>query len=120
MLHYENLKLYLRLGLRLTKIHRGITFAEEDFMKKYIDLNTELRTKGTTDFEQDFFKLMNNSVFGKTMENVRNRVNVKLVTNKLSLNKLVKKPNFKSANIFHENLVAIHMEKTTVKLNKPI
>ena len=120
VLHYENLKLYLRLGLRLTKIHRGITFAEEDFMKKYIDLNTELRTKGTADFEKDFFKLMNNSVFGKTMENVRNRVNVKLVTNELSLNKLVKKPNFKSANIFHENLVPIHMEKTTVKLNKPI
>ncbi len=71
VLHYENLKLYLRLGLRLTKIHRGITFAEEDFMKKYIDLNTELRTKGTTDFEKDFFKLMNNSVFGKMMENVR-------------------------------------------------
>ena len=120
VLHYENLKLYLRLGLRLTKIYRGITFAEEDFMKKYIDLNTEPRTKGTTDFEKDFFKLMNNSVFGKTMENVRNRVNVKLVTNELSLNKLVKKPNFKSANIFHENLVTIHMEKTTMKLNKPI
>ena len=119
VLHKTNLELYIRLGLKLTKIHRGVKFAEEDFMKKYIDLNTELRT-GTTDFEKDFFKLMNNSVFGKTMENVRNRINVKLVTNELSLNKLVTKPNFKSANIFHENLVAIHMEKTTVKLNKPI
>ena len=96
VLHYENLKLYLRLGLRLTKIHRGITFAEEDFMKKYIDLNTELRTKGTTDFEKDFFKLMNNSVFGKTMENVRNRINVKLVINEKACNKLAKKSNFKS------------------------
>ncbi len=120
VLHKTNLELYIRLGLKLTKIHRGVKFAEEDFMKKYIDLNTELRTKGTTDFKKDFFKLMNNSVFGKTMENVRNRINVKLVTNELSLNKLVKKPNFKSANIFHENLVTIHMEKTTVKLNKPI
>ena len=94
VLHYENLKLYLRLGLRLTKIHRGITFAEEDFMKKYIDLNTELRMKGTTDFEKDFFKLMNNSVFGKMMENVRNRINVKLVINERACNKLAKKSNF--------------------------
>ena len=112
--------MYLRLGLRLTKIHQGITFAEEDFMKKYIDLNTELRMKGTTDFEKDFFKLMNNSVFGKTMENVRNRINVKLVINEKACNKLAKRSNFKSVNIFHENLIAVHMEKTTVRLNKPI
>ena len=120
VLHHENLKLYLRLGIKLTKIHRGITFVETDFMKPYIDLNTDMRSKGTTDFEKDFYKLMNNSVFGKTMENVRNRVNVKLVTNEKALNKLVKKSNFRSVNIFHENLIAVHMEKTTVKLNKPI
>ncbi len=113
VLHYENLKLYLRLGLRLTKIHRGITFMEEDF-------NTKMREKAMTDFEKDFYKLMNNSVFGKTMENVRNRINVKLVINEKACNKLVKKSNFKSANIFHENLIAVYMEKTTVKFNKPI
>ncbi len=88
-------------------------------MKSYIDLNT-IRTKGTTDFENDFYKLMNNSVFGKTMENVRNRVNVKLVTNDKALNKLVKKSNYKKVNTFHEKLVAVHMEKTTIKLYKPI
>ncbi len=120
VLHHEDLKLYLRLGLRLTKIHRGITFIGTDFMKPYIDLNTKMRTKGTTDFEKDFYKLMNNSVFGKTMENVRNRVNVKLVTNEKALGKLAKKVNFKSANIFNENLIVVHMEKTTVKLDKPI
>ena len=120
VLHGENLKLYLRLGLKITKIYRGVTFVEEDFMKKYIDKNTYMRSKGTTDFEKDFFKLMNNSVFGKTMENVRNRVNVKLVTNEKACNRLTKKSNFKSVNIFHENLIAVHMEKTTVKLNKPI
>ena len=120
VLHYETLKLYLRLGLKLTKSHRGITFEERDFMKKYIKLNTDMRAKGTTDFEKDFYKLMNNSVFGKTMENVRNRVNVKLVTKEKTLGKLAKKANFKSANIFNENLIAVHMEKTTVKLNKPI
>ena len=120
ILHHENLKMYLRMGLELTKIHRGITFEESRFMKSYIDLNTNMRSKGTTDFEKDFYKLMNNAVFGKTMENVRNRVNVKLVTNEKALNKLVKKSNYKRINEFHENLVAVHMEKTTVKLDKPI
>ena len=120
VLHHETLKLYLSLGLKLKKIHRGITFKEDDFMRPYIKLNTDMRAKGTTDFEKDFYKLMNNSVFGKTMENVRNRVNVKLVTDEKSVGKLVKKANFKSVNIFDENLIAVHMEKTTVRLNKPI
>ena len=112
VLHHENLKMYLRMGLELTKIRRGITFEESCFMKSYIDLNTNMRTKGTTDFEKVFYKLMNNSVFGKTMENVRNRVNVKLVTNEKALNKLVKKPNYKRVSEFDENLVAVHMERT--------
>ena len=120
VIHHETLKLYLSLGLKLKKIHRGITFKEEDFMRPYIKLNTDMRAKGTTDFEKDFYKLMNNSVFGKTMENVRNRVNVKLVSDEKSLGKLAKKANFKSVNIFDENLIAVHREKTTVRLNKPI
>ena len=111
VLHHESLKMYLEMGLKLTKIHRGITFEESCFMKSYIGLNTKMRAKGTTDFEKDFYKLMNNSVFGKTMKNVRNRVNVKLVTNEKALNKLVKKPNYKRVSEFHENLVAVHMEK---------
>ncbi len=118
-MHHENLKQYLKLGMKITKIHRGVSFEEKDIMKSYISLNTDMRTKGTTDFEKDFYKLMNNAVFGKTMENVRNRVNVKLVTNKGDLNKLVKKSNYKRINEFHENLVAVHMEKTTIKLYKP-
>ena len=120
VLNHESLKLYTRLGLRLTKIYSGIMFQESKFLEPYIQLNTDMRTKAKTDFEKDFYKLMNNSVFGKTMENIRKRVNVKLVTNENALNKLAKKPNYKEVNIFHENLIAVHVEKTTVKLNKPI
>ena len=120
IIHHENLKLYLELGLKVKKIHRGIKFREEPWMRSYIELNTDLRTKGKKDFEKDFFKLMNNSVFGKTMENIRNRVDVKLVNNRGAAEKLSAKPNFEKATIFDENLVAIHMKRTKLKFNKPV
>ena len=108
IVHHENLKLYEELGLKVKKIHRGIKFREEPWMKSYIELNTRLRTEAKNDFEKDFFKLMNNSVFGKTMENIRNRVDVKLVNDRKKAEKLAAKPNFKHCTIFDENLVAIH------------
>ena len=112
ILHYENLKQYLSLGLKLNHIFRGIKFEESQWLKKYIALNTDLRTKATNEFEKDFFKLMNNSVLGKTMENIRNRVDIKLVNNKKQTEKLSAKPNCNHCNIFNEDLVAIHMKKT--------
>ena len=120
MLHYENLKQYLGLGLKLNHIFRGIQFEESQWLKKYIALNTDLRTKATNEFEKDFFKLMNNSVFGKTMENIRNRVDIKLVNNKKQAENLSAKPNFNHCNIFNEDLVAIHMKKTKLVFNKPV
>ena len=120
VLHYENLKQYLKLGLKLTHIHRGIKFKESPWLEKYISLNTKLRTEAKNDFEKDFFKLMNNAVFGKTMENIRNRVDVKLVNNKKRAEKLSAKPNFKHCNIFSEDLVAIHMKKTKLDFDKPV
>ena len=120
VLHYENLKQYLKLGLKLTHIHRGIKFKESPWLEKYISLNTKLRTEAKNEFEKDFFKLMNNAVFGKTMENIRNRVDVKLVNNKKRAEKLSAEPNFKHCNIFSEDLVAIHMKKTKLDFDKPV
>ena len=77
--HYKNLQLYLSQGLRLKKVHRVIEFHEEPWMEPFIRMNTEFRKQAKSDFETDFYKLMNNSVFGKTMENLRNRVDVKIV-----------------------------------------
>ena len=99
--------MYERLGLKITRIHRGIKFEERAWLKKYIDLNTELKTKAKNNFEKDFFKLMNNSVFGKTIENIENRVDIKLVTDKEKARKLAAKPNYDHCTIFDENLIAI-------------
>ena len=81
VLHYGNLHWYLFLEMKLTKIHRALQFKQSDWMKKYIDFNTEKRKSATNDFEKDFFKLMINSVYGKTIENLRKRINVTLVNN---------------------------------------
>ena len=120
VVHYENLKQYLSLGLRLTRIRRGIKFVESEWLKPYIDMNTKLRTKAKNNFEKDFFKPMNNSVFGKTMENIRKRVDVILVNDEVKAKKLAAKPNFNNLNIFCEELVAIHMKKTSLTMNKPV
>ena len=120
VIHYKNLIQCLKAGLKLKKIHRGIKFIESEWMKPYIEMNTNLRTKAKNNFEKDFFKLMNNSVFGKTIENIRNRVNVKLVNTEERLKKLSAKPNYKSCKIFNENLISVHMKKTSLTMNKPV
>jgi len=119
VVHYVALKQYESLGLKVTKVHRGISFYESLWLKPYIDKNTKLRTKASNNFEKDFFKLMNNSVFGKTMENIENRVDVKLECDRDKAIKLAAKPNYDHRTIFDENLVAIHMKKTSLYHNKP-
>ena len=89
-------------------------------MKPYIDFNTILRSKANNDFEKDFFQLMNNAVFGKMMENIRNHRNIKLVSTKEKFLKTVKKPNFKSSVLFGENLMGCEMGKVKVVMNKPV
>ena len=119
VLHYRNLQLYLSLGLKLKKVHRVLQFNQSPWLKKYIDFNTNKRTLSKNDFEKNFFKLMNNSVFGKTMENLRKRVDVRLVTDKEKLLKLSSKPSYVSSKIFNENLVAVHKIKETLTMNRP-
>ena len=104
----------------LKKLHRGIKFYQSPWMESYIRKNTDLRKLSTYSFEKDFFKLMNNSVFGKTIENIRKRQNVKIVDNRKLATKLSSKPNFERVTIFDENLIACHMKKTEVYFNKPI
>ena len=120
VVHYKTLMQCLKLGMKLKKIHRGIKFIEVAFLKSYIDKNTNLRAQAKNNFEKDFFKLMNNLVFGKTMENIRNRVNVKLVNAGEQFKKLASKPNYESRKIFNENLISVHMKKTSLTMNKPV
>ena len=106
--------------MKLKKIHRVIEFNQEAWLKPCIDMNTELRKLAKNDFEKDLFKLMNNSVFGKTMENIRKHRDIKLVTTDRKRSKLVSEQNYHTINLISEDLSIIEMKKTKVKMNKPI
>ena len=120
VVHYRSLRLYLEMGMRLKAVHRGISFKQSPWMAPYIIKNTELRIATKIGFEKNFFKLMNNSVFGKTIENIRKRQSIELVDNRKKALKLSRKPNFDRATIFDKNLIAVHMKKTEVYFNKPV
>ena len=120
VLHYRNLQLYLSLGIKLTKIHRVLKFKQSDWMKGYIDFNTEKRKNAANDFEKDFFKLMINSVYGKTTENLRKRINVRLVNNAKDFLKYTTRATYVTHKIFNKDFAAIHEIKPVLMLNKPI
>ena len=122
VLHYRNLQLYLSLGMHLKKIHRALKFEQSPWMEPYIRMNTELWKKAASGFEKDLYKLMNNSVFGKTMENLRKRVDVKLVRSEEEdkLRRLITSPAFARANIFDSDLAAVQMHKSRLVLNRPV
>ena len=117
VVHIKSLKQALNHGL---KVHRVIEFNQEAWLKPYMETNTELRKLAKTDFEKDLFKLMNNSVFGKTMENIRKHRDIKLVTTDKKRSKLVSEPNYHTINYISEDLSIIEMNKTKVKTNKSI
>ena len=104
----------------LEKVHSVVEFNQEAWLKPYIDTNTELRTKAKNDFEKDFFKLISNSVFGKTMKNVRKLRDIKLVTTNRGRSRLVAEANYYTTKWFSENLLAIKINQTKVKMNKPV
>ena len=120
VVHYRNLKLYLQLGLVVTKIHRVLKFKQSTWLKTYIDFNTHQRSLAASSFTKDFFKLMNNSVFGKTQENLRKRVHVELITDNGILRKRVAKPNFYRSSPITDCLTAIQYTVATLTLNRPI
>ena len=102
-------------------MHRAIPFNQKAWLKRpYIDMNTKLRKEAKNEFGKDFFKLMNNSVFRKTIENVRKHRDIKLVTTDNKRNKLASEPNYYTKKCFSENLTAIEMKKTKLKMNKPV
>ena len=110
----------LNHSLRLPKVRRAIKFNQSAWLKRYIDMNTELRKGANNDFEKNFFKLMNNAVFGKIIENVRKRREIKLIVTEQRRRKLVSEPNYKSCTPFSDHLLAIEMRKTYIYMDKPI
>ncbi|XP_071056904.1 uncharacterized protein [Onthophagus taurus] len=126
IIHYVNLRECVKKGLKLTKIHRALQFQQSPWMKPYIDFNSEKRMNATNEFGKNHYKQMNNIVYGKTMENVENRVDIRLVSHwenryrRPGAEALIAKPTFKSSKIFCHNLVAIEMQKVEVKYNKPL
>ncbi|KAB0792615.1 hypothetical protein PPYR_11269 [Photinus pyralis] len=126
VIHYRNLKQCLKHGLVLTHVHRILKFNQKPWLRDYIDLNTRMRNKATNSFEKDFFKLMNNGVFGKTMENVDKRKILKLLTHwenygrRRGLESFITQPHFKKFTQFSHTLFAVEMSKVSVVYNKPI
>jgi hypothetical protein len=120
VVHYRNLKFYLEQGMILKKIHRVVSFTQSPWMKTYIDFNTNERAKAKYDYEKDFFKLMNNATFGKTMENVRKRIQFELVNNETRFTKLVNDPTFNNVIPMNDDLCGVMRTNAIVKLDKPI
>ena len=116
----RSLKQVLNNGLKIKTSHKVLKYNKKAWLKSYIDKNTDLRKNAENDFEKYFYKLMNNAVYGKTMENVRKHKIIKLVNNDSKRNKLVTEPNYHTTKWFPENVLAIEMKKTSVKMNKPI
>ena len=120
VVHIKALDQALKHGLKLKKVHRVIEFQQSKWMKAYIMLNTRLRKDAKNEFEKDFFKLMNNSAFGKTMENVRNHNDITLVTSDKKYLEYVMKPNFKDGDPFSKYLFVVEMGKREITMNKPV
>ena len=120
VVHIRTLKFYLEKGMKVKQYHRKIKFQQRAWLKPYIDFNIDKRKVVKSDFEKDLFKLMNNAVYGKTMENVRNHMDFELVNKQERIQKCINNPNYKSRHVINENLVGVEKYKSILKLDKPI
>ena len=118
IVHYKNLKYYMSLGIKLKKIHRILKFKQSNWLKVFTDFNTEKRKNSNDEFNKNLYKLTNNSVCGKSIENIRKRINVKLVKDKRKYLKIVNRPDFVSQKIIDKNFVAVHCSKKVLTLNR--
>ena len=118
--HYRTLQQCIDLGMKFKKVHRILKFKQKDWMKPHIDFDTQKRKEPTNDADQNLFKLLNNVVYGKTMENLRKRIKIRIVKNEKDIVKHISKPSYVSHKIFDKSLVAIHEKKTCLTLKKPI
>ena len=119
ILHYRNLQLYVSLGLRVKKIHAGIIFKQGPIMKSYVDFKSEKRAQATNKFDTDFYKLLSNSLYGKTIENPEKRSKVKLCSESSTYENYIGEPNFKNAKRINSKLVGVEMKYSSIKINKP-
>ena len=120
VVHYRNFKYYLLNGLILKNAHGIVEFKQSAWMKPYIDFNTQKRREATNEADKTLFKLLNNAVYGKTMENMRKRIKIRIIKNEKDFIKYASRPTYINHNIFGKRLVAIHEKKELLTLNKPI
>ena len=120
ILNYRSLKYYLKTGWKLTKVHNILEFKQSDWMKAYIEFNTQKRIEATNESDKNFFKLMINSAYGKTMENMRKRMKIRIVNNEKDCIKYSSRPTFKNSIILGRNLIAINEKIQEIKFDKPI
>ncbi len=108
----------MKMGAEVTKVHRVVTFEQSSFFQPYISFNSEERAKATSDFTKDYFKLKNNSLYGKTMENVRGRMDMRLCQTVEKMKTYTSKPLFQGCKVFGPNLVGVQLLKTEVSFIK--
>ena len=120
MIHERYLKLALDNGLKLVYIHNVIRFKQVKFMKSYIDFNTQKRTQATNDFEKDFFKVMNNAVYGKTLENMQNRMKMRVITDGDKMERYIRNPEFYGSILINDDVAIVTDRVKIAKLKTPL
>ena len=120
VLHINNLKFYVSQGLKVDKIHRGISFSQSSYLKSYIDLNTQKRKEAQNDFQKDFFKLLNNCIFGKTLQNPRKYRRIVIASTQKQLRTYCNRERVVKVKIINENMAVVELKKTEISLNRPI